>query len=91
MGKTIDVKSYGSLDINKVFKDIKEASSFWDVYPPDQHAYSKGGFIIIKMPKEVLNNFTNEFELYSIIRRNITAGVVFKLQDMEGNDWGVFE
>ena len=91
MGKTIDVKSYGSLDINKVFQDIKEASSFWDVYPPDQHAYSKGGFIIIKMPKEVLNNFTNEFELYSIIRRNITAGVVFKLQDMEGNDWGVFE
>lgn len=89
MGKTIDVRSYGSLDINKVFKEVKEASSFWDVYPPDQQAYSKGGFIIIKMPKTVLDNFTSEVELYSIISKNITAGVVYKIQDMEGNDWGV--
>ena len=89
MGKTIDVQSYGSLDINKVFKEVKEASSFWDVYPPDQQAYSKGGFIIIKMPKEVLDNFTSEAELYSIISKNITAGVAYKIQDMEGNDWGV--
>ena len=89
MGKTIDVQSYGSLDINKVFKDVKEASSFWDVYPPEQQAYSKGGFIIIKMLKEVLDNFTSEAELYSIISKNITAGVAYKIQDMEGNDWGV--
>lgn len=89
LGKTIDVESYGSLDINKVFQEIKEASSFWDVYPPDQQAYSKGGFIIIKMPKTVLENFTSESELYSIINKNITAGVVYKIQDMEGNDWGV--
>lgn len=89
MGKTIDIQSYGSLDINKVFKEVKEASSFWDVYPPDQQAYSKGGFVIIKMPKEVLNNFTSEAELYSIISKNITAGVAYRIQDMEGNDWGV--
>ncbi len=89
MGKTVDIESYGSLDINKVFKEIKQASSFWDVYPPDQQAYPKGGFIIIKMPKAVLDNFTSESELYSIISKNITAGVVYKIQDMEGNDWGV--
>ena len=89
MGKTIDVQSYGSLDINKVFKEVEEASSFWDVYPPDQQAYSKGGFIIIKLPKEVLDNFTSEAELYGIISKNITAGVAYKIQDMEGNDWGV--
>jgi hypothetical protein len=89
MGKTIDVQSYGSLDINKVFKEVKEASSFWDVYPPEQQAYSKGGFVIIKMPKEVLDNFTSEAELYSIISKNITAGVAYKIQDMDGNDWGV--
>lgn len=89
MGKTIDVQSYGSLDINKVFKEVKEASSFWDVYPPEQQAYSKGGFVIIKMPKEVLDNFTTEAELYSIISKNITAGVAYKIQDMEGNDWGI--
>lgn len=89
LGKTIDVQSYGSLDINKVFKEIPEASSFWDVYPPEQQAYPRGGFVIIKLPKEVLNNFRNEAELYSIISKNITAGVAYKIQDMEGNDWGV--
>jgi len=89
LGKTVDVQSYGSLDINKVFKDVPEASSFWDVYPPEQQAYPRGGFVIIKLPKEVLNNFRTEAELYSIISKNITAGVVYKIQDMEGNDWGV--
>lgn len=85
--KSISVSSYGSLDIEKIFKETKEAMSFWDVYPPDQQAYPKGGFIIIKLPKTVLDNFVNKEDIYSIIRKNITAGVVFKIQDMEGNDW----
>lgn len=89
LGKTITANDYSSFNINRVFQQVKEASSFWDIYPPDQQAYSKGGFIIIKLPKEVLNNFRNESELYSIISRNLTAGVVYKIQDMEGNDWGV--
>lgn len=86
--KSINVESYGSLDIEKVFKEAKEAMSFWDVYPPDQQAYPKGGFVIIKIPRTVLDNFMNKQDVYSIIRKNITAGVVFKIQDMEGNDWG---
>ena len=85
--KSISVESYGSLDIEKIFKETKEAISFWDVYPPDQQAYPKGGFIIIKLPRTVLDNFVNKEDVYSIIRKNITAGVVFKIQDMEGNDW----
>jgi hypothetical protein len=88
LGKTIDVKSYGSLDINKVFKDVKEASSFWDIYPPEQQAYPKGGYVIIKLPRNVLDNFTSEAEVYNVISRNITAGVAYKIQDMDGNDWG---
>ena len=87
--KSNNIESYGALDIEKVFKQTKEAISFWDVYPPEQQAYPNGGFIIIKMPKTVLDNFINKEEVYSIIRKNITAGVVFKIQDMEGNDWGV--
>jgi len=85
--KSVNVESYGSLDIEKVFKETPEAISFWDVYPPDQQAYPKGGFIIIKLPKAVLDNFVNKEDVYSIIRKNITAGVVFKIQDMDGNDW----
>jgi hypothetical protein len=85
--KSVNVDSYGSLDLEKIFKETKEAISFWDVYPPDQQAYPKGGFIIIKLPRAILNNFPNKEDVYSIIRKNITAGVVFKIQDMEGNDW----
>jgi hypothetical protein len=85
LGKTIDVKSYGSLDINKVFKDVKEASSFWDIYPPEQQAYPKGGYVIIKLPRNVLDNFTSEAEVYDVISRNITAGVAYKIQDMDGH------
>jgi len=28
-----------------------------------------------------------EKEIYSIIQNNLTAGVVFDLQDMSGEDW----
>lgn len=84
-----NIENYGSLDIEKIFKEAKEAISFWDVYPPEQQAYPNGGFVIIKLPKSVLDNFLNKEEVYSIIRKNITAGVVFKIQDMEGNDWGM--
>jgi peptidoglycan hydrolase-like protein with peptidoglycan-binding domain len=81
--------SYGNVNIAEIQKVIPEALSFWDVYPPLQQAYPKGGFVIIKIPREVLNNFENAEEVYSIIDRNITAGVSYRLQDMEGNDWGV--
>ena len=51
-------------------------------------AYPKGGYVVVKIPKLVKKNFTNPDEVYTIVRNNITAGVVFELQDMEGKDWG---
>jgi len=82
--------SYDGFDnnIDTILKDLKEAISFWDFYPPDRESYPKGGFVIIKIPKKVLENFLYPEEVYSIIRKNITAGVSFKIQDMDGNDWG---
>jgi hypothetical protein len=79
---------YGNLGIAKLLSDVKESLSFWDVYPPLQQAYPKGGFVIIKIPRDVLDNFEDPAEIYSIIERNLTAGVAYVLQDMDGNDWG---
>lgn len=61
--------------------------SYWDVYPPQGNAYSKGGYVIVKIPENVKNNFVDAKEIYNIIRNNLTAGVVFDLQDLEGNSW----
>jgi len=76
-----------SFSTNKILNDIEESISYWDVYPALGEAYPKGGYVIVKIPKLVKKNFTNPNEVYTIVRNNITAGVVFELQDMEGKDW----
>ena len=72
---------------NNVIDSINKASSYWDVYPALGEAYPKAGYVIIRIPSLVKKNFINPQEVYDIVRRNITAGVVFELQDMEGKDW----
>ena len=46
-----------------------------------------GGYVIIRVPENVKQNFTSPQEIYNIIRNNLTAGIVFDLQNMEGEDW----
>jgi hypothetical protein len=76
-----------SFDTNRVISDIDEAISYWDVYPPMGEAYPKGGYAIVRIPTSVKANFIDPNEIYDIVKRNMTAGVVFELQDMDGNDW----
>ena len=76
-----------NLDTNKVIDTISEAVSFWDVYPPMAEAYPKGGYVMVKIPASVKKNFINPEEVYDIVKANLTAGVVFDLFDMDGNDW----
>jgi hypothetical protein len=61
--------------------------SFADIYSGKGYVYPNGGYVIVRIPKEVKTHFTSEEELYSIIRSNLTAGVSFDVQDMDGNDW----
>ena len=77
-----------SFNTNTVLDNINEAISFWDVYPPMSEAYPKGGYVMIKIPSSVKKNFINPQEVYDIIKSNLTAGVIFDLVDMNGNDWG---
>jgi hypothetical protein len=77
-----------NFDTNTVIRDIEESISYWDVYPPMAEAYPKGGYVIVRIPSSVKKNFTNPDEVYTIVRNNLTAGVVFDIQDMDGKDWG---
>ena len=68
-------------------KNNNNILSFADVYSGKGYIYPNGGYVIVRLPKEVKDHFTSEEELYSIIRSNLTAGVSFDVQDMDGNDW----
>lgn len=61
--------------------------NFADLSTGAGYLYPNGGYVIIKIPKEVKSNFTSIEEVYGIVRSNLTAGVAFDIQDMDGNDW----
>ena len=77
---------YGVLEVEQ---DIVDILSHWDVYPAYGTSYPKGGFVIIRLPEEVKNNFNDIEEVYDIIRRNLTAGVSFQLQNLNGETWEI--
>jgi hypothetical protein len=66
---------------------IPEVLSHWDVYPPAGEAYAKGGYVIIRIPDSIKDHFIDSSEIYQIISNNLTAGVAYELQDMDGNSW----
>lgn len=68
-------------------QSIPDVLSYWDVYPPNGEAYAKGGYIIIRIPEVVKSYFVDEKEIYQIISNNLTAGIAYELQDMNGNSW----
>jgi peptidoglycan hydrolase-like protein with peptidoglycan-binding domain len=68
-------------------EEANEVLSYWDVYPPMGEAYTKGGYVIIRIPESVKDHFLDEKEIYQIISNNLTAGIAYELQDMDGNSW----
>ena len=72
---------------DKVRKEVPTILSHWDVYPPEGAAYTKGGYVVIRIPEEVKNNFIDPEEIYQIIESNLTAGVAYELQNMNGEPW----
>jgi hypothetical protein len=86
----IRVRGGGFKEVDSIYPILEEYSSItshWDVYPPSGKAYPKGGYVIIRIPESVKNHFVNKEEVYEIIRNNLTAGIVFDLQDLDGNTW----
>jgi hypothetical protein len=77
----------GSQDVKTISQENKAVLSFFDVVSGKGYVYPNGGYVIVKIPKEVKQYFTSEEEIYSIVRSNLTAGISFDIQDLEGNDW----
>lgn len=75
-----------SYTADEVVRLVKEASTYWDIGYGAGMSYQKGGFVIVRLPSALKGDFT-ESEIIDVIERNITAGVRYKIEDLEGNDW----
>lgn len=73
--------------LNKEIEANKNILSFNDIKSGKGKIYPNGGYVIVQIPKEVKDNFRSVDDIYDIVRSNLTAGVSFDIQDMDGNDW----
>ena len=65
---------------------IAEAFNYWDVSYATGMSYQTGGYVVIRLPETLKNVFTEQ-EISAVIRKNLTAGVQFSIEDTNGNDW----
>lgn len=65
---------------------LKDAINYWDVSYGTGMSYQDGCYIIVRLPAELKNSFS-ESEIVAAIRRNLSAGVQFDIEDTEGNVW----
>lgn len=75
------------INVTSIIDSYPDIVSSWDIYPPKGKAYPKGGYVVIRIPESVKSHFNQLEEIYNIISANLTAGIVYELQDMEGNPW----
>lgn len=75
-----------SANLAELARIVQETSMYWDVNYAAGMSYPKSGYAVIRLPRELENDFTEQ-QIRSIIERNITAGVAFKVEDLDGNDW----
>lgn len=66
---------------------VDESHSYWDLSHATGDTYQKGGFILIRLPASLKEQFPTASDIIDTIRRNVTAGVQFKVEDLEGKEW----
>ncbi len=74
---------YTLAEIGRLFG---EATTNWDVSTAAGVSYQKAGFVIIRLPVQ-LKNWMKESEIRDVIDRNITSGVWYDIEDLDGNPW----
>lgn len=66
---------------------LQESSYYWDINPGVGKAYQQGGFVLIRLPEGLKTQFPNKEEIMKVIERNITIGVAYKIENMDGEEW----
>lgn len=74
------------IGMEQVQKAIGEATTYWDTGYATGSSYQKAGYVVVRLPRELQNDFTEE-EIRDIITRNMTSSVAFKLEDLTGREW----
>jgi len=69
-----------------VLKNNPVIRNYWDIFGSNGMAYNNGGFVIIQLPVEIKQYMTDD-SINEIISSALTAGVVYEIQDYNGNDW----
>lgn len=72
--------------LSELIKSIEESKYYWDIGNDQGMSYQVGGFVIIRLPSE-LKTYFKKSEIIDIIEKNITSGVQFKIEDLDGQDW----
>lgn len=73
-------------NVQEIVRMVSEAATYWDIGYGASTSYQKSGYVIVRLPAELKGQFT-ESEIVDIIERNMTAGVGFKLEDLNGRGW----
>lgn len=76
------------LNASEVIRLIQESSTYWDIHHAAGSSYQRAGFIVVRLPAALKNDFT-ESEIVDVVERNITSGVKFRLEDFSGKDWSL--
>lgn len=72
--------------LEDVEKSLAESKYYWDVSYGAGLPYQASGYVIVRLPVALKDYFTRE-EISAIIEKNITAGVAFKIEDLDGGEW----
>lgn len=64
-----------------------EFKNYWDINYAYGEPYQAGGFVIIRLPASLKERFPEYSDIEAVIERNIPAGVRYKVEDLQGNDW----
>jgi hypothetical protein len=72
----------------QAFNILQEARNYWDINYGTGMSYQNAGFIIIRLPASVKKTYSESF-IHEVIDKNIPAGIAYRLEDLDGNDWDV--